>query len=98
MLDFRFASAKLSAFGPLRKLRVQAISDCLVEPEAVSHLLPHHKQKYHLKGGIFVGIGGAGGNRTRVRKPSTDSSTYLAWLLSLILHPPTDKRLQNELP
>ena len=25
-------------------------------------------------------IGGAGGNRTRVRKPSTDSSTYLAVL------------------
>ncbi len=24
-------------------------------------------------------IGGGGGNRTRVRKPSTDSSTYLAW-------------------
>jgi len=47
---------------------------------------------------MILGIGGAGGNRTRVRKLSTDSSTYLAWLLSLILHPPTDKRLQNELP
>ena len=46
----------------------------------------------------FLGIGGAGGNRTPVRKPSTDSSTYLAWLFSLILHAPTDKRLQDELP
>ena len=43
-------------------------------------------------------IGGAGGNRTRVRKPSTDSSTYLVWLFDLIFHPPTDKRLQDELP
>ena len=29
---------------------------------------------------MILGIGGAGGNRTRVRKPSTDSSTYLAVL------------------
>ena len=43
-------------------------------------------------------LGGAGGNRTPVRKPSTDSSTYLAWLFDLILHAPTDKRLQDELP
>ena len=43
-------------------------------------------------------IGGAGGNRTPVRKPSTDSSTYLAWLFNLNLHAPTDKRLQGELP
>jgi hypothetical protein len=31
----------------------------------------------------FLFIGGAGGNRTRVRKPSTDSSTYLALLFNL---------------
>jgi len=29
--------------------------------------------------------GGDGGNRTRVRKPSTDSSTYLAMLFNLTL-------------
>jgi hypothetical protein len=45
-----------------------------------------------------INFGGAGGNRTPVRKPSTDSSTYLAWLFDLILHAPTDKRLQDELP
>ncbi len=48
--------------------------------------------------GGFLLFGGDGGNRTPVRKSSTDSSTYLAWLFSLILHAPTDKRLQNELP
>jgi len=31
-------------------------------------------------GDLFHIYGGAGGNRTRVRKPSTDSSTYLAVL------------------
>lgn len=31
-------------------------------------------------GSLFHINGGAGGNRTRVRKPSTDSSTYLAVL------------------
>ena len=34
-------------------------------------------------------IGGGGGNRTRVRKPYTDSSTYLAWSFGLTRHPPT---------
>ena len=55
------------------------------------------KQKRHPIGCRFM-YGGAGGNRTPVRKPATDSSTYLAWLFVLILHPPTDKRLQDELP
>ena len=32
MLGFRVASAKPSAYGPLRKLRVQESSACLVEP------------------------------------------------------------------
>ncbi len=43
-------------------------------------------------------IGGAGGNRTRVRKPSTDSSTYLAVLFHLITHTPTSKQMCNESP
>lgn len=42
--------------------------------------------------------GGDGGNRTPVRKSSTDSSTYLALLFSLICAPPTDKRYADELP
>ena len=32
----------------------------------------------HAKAHGYQDIGGDGGNRTRVRKPSTDSSTYLA--------------------
>ena len=32
-------------------------------------------------------IGGAGGNRTPVRKPSAESSTYLAYHLNLIKGP-----------
>jgi hypothetical protein len=32
-------------------------------------------------------IGGAGGNRTPVRKPSAESSTYLAYYLNLIKGP-----------
>jgi hypothetical protein len=43
-------------------------------------------------------IGGAGGNRTPVRKPSTDSSTYLAVLFDLTQDPPTSKRGLSELP
>jgi hypothetical protein len=43
-------------------------------------------------------FGGAGGNRTRVRKSSTDSSTYLALLFNLICTTPTDKRCTDELP
>ena len=35
-------------------------------------------------GAIFIG-GGAGGNRTRVRKPSKDSSTYLVGLFGFNL-------------
>ena len=46
---------------------------------------------------VFL-FGGAGGNRTRVRKSSTDSSTYLALLFSLICTTPTDKRCTDELP
>ena len=43
-------------------------------------------------------IGGGGGNRTRVRKPSTVSSTYLAMLFSLTRHPPTGGLMTGEPP
>jgi len=42
--------------------------------------------------------GGAGGNRTPVRKSSTDSSTYLALLFNLTCNTPTDKQFARELP
>ena len=43
-------------------------------------------------------IGGGGGNRTRVRKSSTVSSTYLAMLFSLTWHPPTGGLMTGEPP
>ena len=42
--------------------------------------------------------GGDGGNRTRVRKPSTGSSTYLAMLFDLTWQPPTGRLMTGELP
>jgi len=48
--------------------------------------------------GWFFIFGGAGGNRTPVRKSSTDSSTYLALLFNLICTTPTDKQCTDELP
>ena len=44
-------------------------------------------------------FGGGGGNRTRVRKPSDRTSTYIACILDLPLEPPTGripKRLSYE--
>ena len=38
------------------------------------------QEKTPTENGWGFDIGGGGGNRTRVRKPSTDSSTYLAVL------------------
>ncbi len=42
--------------------------------------------------------GGDGGNRTRVRKSSTDSSTYLAMFSNLTQQPLTGKLMIGELP
>ena len=42
--------------------------------------------------------GGGGGNRTRVRKSSTASSTYLAMLFNFTWHPPTGGLMTGELP
>jgi len=43
-------------------------------------------------------IGGGGGNRTRVRKYSTASSTYLARSFDLAECTPTGKLARSELP
>ena len=43
-------------------------------------------------------IGGVGGNRTRVQKHSTDSSTYLVLPFDLILTTRTHTLRQDELP
>jgi hypothetical protein len=51
------------------------------------------------KEGIFVSfIGGGGGDRTRVRKPSTDSSTYLALPFDLTQPTRTRTLRMDELP
>src|SRR5688572_21230045 len=39
------------------------------------------------QGGLIGGIGGGGGNRTRVRKSSTVRTTCLAWVFELRLGP-----------
>ena len=54
------------------------------------------KLKNHLKGGFL--IGGGGGNRTRVRKSSTGSSTYLAMLFNLTWHTSTGGLMTGESP
>jgi len=48
--------------------------------------------------GIVSVNGGGGGNRTRVRKSSTASSTYLAWLFDLAADPPTGRLRRSESP
>ena len=45
----------------------------------VLYSTPQSTNKNGPEGAIFIG-GGAGGNRTRVRKSSKDSSTYLVGL------------------
>jgi hypothetical protein len=46
----------------------------------------------------FLNSGGAGRNRTAVRKSSTDSSTYLALLFNFMLQTRAGALLQHELP
>lgn len=75
--------------------RVQASSVRLDEPIGGSPS-NYHQLKNHRSGGFL--IGGGGGNRTRVRKSSTDSSTYLAMLFSLTRHPPTGGLMTGESP
>ena len=43
-----------------------------------------------------LGFGGGGGNRTRVRKPSTVSPTCLAWPFDLTLQPPAGGLMSGE--
>ena len=78
-------------------LRDQASSTCLVEPKQALISSSTAQTKIPPRGWYCL-FGGAGGNRTRVRKSSTDSSTYLALLFSLICTTPTDKRCTDELP
>ena len=89
--SLRFASGPHSLYS-----RVQASSARLVEPIAGSHPNCLHQLKSHRMGGFL--IGGGGGNRTRVRKSSTDSSTYLAMLFNLTWHPPTGGLMTGESP
>ena len=47
-------------------------------PKPRQHWRSGQKKSQPIRVGI-LGIGGTGGNRTRVRKSSTVSSTYLVW-------------------
>lgn len=53
------------------------------------------QEKTPTENGWGLDIGGAGGNRTRVRKPSTGSTTCLAWLFDFARHPPTGRLVQG---
>jgi hypothetical protein len=47
----------------------------------------------------LIVCGGGGGNRTPVRKSSTERSTYLVLPTSNLIHkPPTDRLFVNQLP
>ena len=53
--------------------------------ELRQHWRSGQKKSQPIRVGI-LNIGGGGGNRTRVRKPSTESSTYLALLFGIHDH------------
>lgn len=57
-----------------------------------------NQKKWPLAWPFFLIRGGGGGNRTRVRKHSTDSSTYLALPINLTLTTRTCTLRQGELP
>jgi len=56
------------------------------------------KLKSHPQAGWLFNFGGAGGNRTRVQKHSTDSSTYLVLPFDLTLPTRTHTLRQGESP
>jgi hypothetical protein len=53
------------------------------------------KDKGHPKVAL-TRFGGGGGNRTRVRKPYTDSSTYLASSFDLVADTPPGRLINND--
>src|SRR5690606_28186798 len=83
----------LGLSGPLHFVTRPADYSRLVEPDMRVLIQPNSSNNKKPPEGGFLLFGGAGGNRTRVRKPSTDSSTYLAVLFNLTAHPPTSKRM-----
>ena len=91
--SLRFASGPHS---PNSGSRVQASSARLVEPDGGFSSQPLQIKKATRWGGFL--IGGGGGNRTRVRKYSTVSSTYLAMLFSLTWRPSTGGLTTGESP
>ena len=78
---FAVASRKPRPFGPSLRLSV-ASSACSANPVRVLNPAGLAKQKRHPK--VALLFGGGGGNRTRVRKYSTGSSTYLVRCFSAL--------------
>ncbi len=60
----------------------------------ISYKIDKKRLRFH----VAISSYWAGGNRTPVRKPSTDSSTYLAVLFNLTYSTPTSKQEISELP
>ena len=68
------------------------MSKCmLVDFKKVIYLSKPSNRKHYK--GFKIFSGGAGGNRTPVRKPSADRSTYLAYYLNLTNTPLTSNRI-----
>ena len=93
--ETRSLKARFASFAFKQAVLAQIAT--LVEPIQVLISPPNLQTKIPPQGWYFM-FGGAGGNRTRVRKPSTDSSTYLALLFNLTCNTPTDKQFARELP
>ena len=67
-------------------------------PHKHAAFVPNIQEKAPTDNSWGLNIGGDGGNRTRVRKSSPDSSTYLVLPFNLILTTRTHTLRKNELP
>jgi hypothetical protein len=86
----------LASANPLRQRRAYSTKPCLRPAWTRNDSSANHQIKNHRKGGIL--FGGGGGNRTRVQRSSTDSSTYLVLSFNLIHLPRTHTLQVNESP
>ena len=86
----------LASANPLRQRRACSTKPCLRPAWTQNDSSVKHQIKNHPKGGLL--FGGGGGNRTRVQRSSTDSSTYLVLSFNLIHLSRTHTLQVNESP
>lgn len=97
--DLHFAACKLFRFVRQITARRCCYLSALIPASRrfVSHQINKNKKPPDEAGWFYI-FGGVGGNRTRVQKHSTDSSTYLVLPFDLILTTRTHTLRQDELP